>query len=193
MPQPPKPSEYYSSAARRAHLVLQLHFDFASEERLLAFWRRLGKYSSVDELRAKLSWPHLSLVSSDSEASQPDLAALEELCARQRKLNLTAIFWGTWGASTGALFAGIAPTTELLELHRALTRFAIERGWKLDPYFLPERFVPHCSMMVGREFDEVLEGAAMLSDTVFPFELSSDALDVVHYYPVELLRRCPLS
>lgn len=182
-----------TDSEERKHYVLQLHFNPDSEARMLELWRHLDSLAPLSELQAKMSWPHVSLTSSDLGDLELRKDDLKALCAKRKQLRIMASFLGTWGPQNGVLFAGFAHSDELTALHRELVEFAMSCGASLDPFTLPDRFVPHCSLLSGYPPQVIRKALALLPPGVLPMSVSVDAVDLVEYYPVHLLGRFPLG
>jgi 2'-5' RNA ligase len=102
------------------------------------------------EMRAVDLWtPHLTLAIFEQVVTpEPDLL-MRSLADQARSLSLTFCGLGLFRGHTGfTVFLPVAPSTELLELHRAV-HCAFPSEVRRDGFYDVGKWLPHCSVVSG--------------------------------------------
>lgn len=139
--------------------ALELVFDRATDAAIRAMWasleaRGLPSMASRSHGRHR---PHVSLVVADrvsvdqARYAVADLDDVSELCLR---LGSVAVFPGR----SGVLYLGIVPTRRLLTLHHEVHGRLAAAGVEADRHYLPDAWVPHCTLAQGLAPEQVPEG-----------------------------------
>jgi 2'-5' RNA ligase len=92
--------------------------------------------------------------------------------------NLLLLEFSSFGYFTdsGVLFLGITPTIELFHFHRGLIKFITDDGHRISPYYMPGKWVPHCSVASKKSLD--LSWCSEIDDISFPFPARIEKLSV---------------
>jgi len=77
---------------------------------------------------------------------------------------------------SGVLFLGITPTIELFHFQSGLIKLISDEKCKISPYYMPGKWVPHCSVSTNRDFDSFWCSA--IEDVFLPFPARIEKLSV---------------
>jgi 2'-5' RNA ligase len=126
--------------------VSVLRFDPVAEQQI-----RGASLAIRRALRAKeeeASPPHVSLIPSDTLEERELIDRVRGVIANQAPLDVTVAHLGWF--SSGVLFLGVTPTTELLDLHRRVhAASAPSSKAKYIDLYKPGAWVPHCTLATG--------------------------------------------
>lgn len=143
--------------------ALQLHFDRHADAAVRAMWanleaRGLGTLATRSHARHR---PHVSLlvaehisVAQARHASQPALEGIDLTL----ELGSLSVFPGR----SGVLYLGVVPTLAILRLHHGVHQRSAGAGIETDRHYLPDVWVPHCTLAQGLDHDEIAAGVHAL-------------------------------
>ena len=139
-----------STEKKREGIAVELYFDAESEGRLVAFRKNMYAQTGITPVLGKLNdRPHVSLAVFGCTDPKP----LLEVCAvfftgvDKMPFELSAV--GTFPTPDNVLFLTPVPNFLLLDLHRRFHETLKENHLRSSAYYLPGRWVPHCTV----EFD----------------------------------------
>jgi 2'-5' RNA ligase superfamily len=138
--------------------ALEMYFDDQADAAVRRLWQLLADAGlpSLATRTHRRHRPHVSLTVAESLAGS-DLAPLRSvLMAHQPTLHLYVL--GTFPGSGGALFLGVPATAELLAFHAGVHAALAAQPAAHWPYYLPGRWVPHCTLAEG--LDQAQAGRA---------------------------------
>lgn len=165
--------------------AVQSFFDPAAEQAVLLAWQSLAE-AGFESLHDTGNRPHLSL------------AIYEELDVRECERRLQAIAASSapfparlesvgFFVSPGAVvFLGPVVTPPLLALHDEVHRQLGDIGKHPLGYYLPGRWVPHCTLAWDFAPERVAE-AIQIAGATLPLECGITELGVIEYRPVRHL------
>ena len=139
--------------------ALTLLFDPQTDAAVRATWASLearGLRSMATATHGRHR-PHVSLLvapritSAQARSGAEPLGAITDLSVR---LGSVAVFPGR----AGVLYLSVVPTLPLLRLHHALHARMARAGVESDRHYLPDMWVPHCTLAQGLTHDEVTTG-----------------------------------
>jgi 2'-5' RNA ligase len=99
------------------------------------------------------------------------------------KLNLLNI--GVFNTKEGVVFLQPKVTRELLDIHEEFHRIMesfLEAEWR---YYLPDLWVPHCTMAIDLNKEKLLQSVEVTSEMFKPMEVSIQGVGIVRFKPVE--------
>lgn len=74
------------------------------------------------------------------------------------------------------LFLGITPSIDLFHFHSGLIKFITDEDHKISPYYMPGKWVPHCSLASKKIID--FSWCSEIEDIHFPFPARIEKLSV---------------
>ncbi len=147
-------------------MYLTLRFDAATEEAVRGLWRRIAS-TSIDVAGLTGHRPHVTLVGYEVDRAERYRSALAEFALGVAPFSIELGHLGVF-PDAGVVF--LAPTVNqgLLAVHRALVeRFAGLAPMKHDQ-LLPDRWVPHCTLVIGADPSESARVVALCQDAWKP-------------------------
>lgn len=140
--------------------AIELYFDPAAERTLRELIDRLH-VRGIRSTRPAGARPHVSLAVFDLVDVERTSAALGEFARECPALRLHLASIGRFPGDEGVVFLAPIVTRELLELHAMLHRMpAVVAGTKRE-YYLPGRWVPHCTLAEGLQPDAVCKAVEL--------------------------------
>jgi 2'-5' RNA ligase len=164
--------------------AVEMYLDPAAEERVRSVWNELksaGLDSTMLDIGAR---PHLSLAVFD-DVETPSLCALvEDFAASVVGFSSMFAAVGTFPGDEGVVFLAPAVSSELLALHRSLHERLVRLGQRSWSYYLPGRWVPHCTVGLGLTGSSLAEAISVCrrSAAFGPFEVRE--LGLIEFAPV---------
>lgn len=146
--------------------AVELRFDEDLARRVRALWRALVEIGAGSFGPGGEPVPHLSLAVYDDEdevdaAAASDLVA--ELAARGARSEIAFASLGVFPTEENVLFLAPVVTPTLLDLHAAYHAMAQHLGATCRPYYLPGRWVPHCTLSMQGSIAGVQDGLGHLA------------------------------
>jgi len=137
-----------------AHAI-EMFFDEEADTEVRALWRQLATAGlpSLATRTHRQHRPHVSLTVTES-LDQADLAPVRSALAGHLPAVLLDAL-GTFPGSEGALFLATVVTQDLLRLHARVHNALAGQPVTHWPYYLPGRWVPHCTLAQGLSRDEI--------------------------------------
>lgn len=139
--------------------ALELFFDTASQAAVRAIWgnleaRGLRSMATTSHGRHR---PHVSLTVADRITPAQARAAVEPFrTANDLSLRLGSI--AVFPGRQGVIYLSVVPTLRLLRLHREVHASLVGAGVESGRHYLPDAWVPHCTLAQGLTADEVTTG-----------------------------------
>jgi 2'-5' RNA ligase len=160
-----------------------LYLDAASEDKIKMLWQKMAEKKIDAKLLDSGIRPHISLgalheVALDLVESRVG-AFVKGLSAFKLSFASLGIF-----NTEGTVFLAPKVTEELIVLHRQFHGLFEEGNSDAFPYYLPERWVPHCSIAVGLSKSRVYQAVELLYDDFQPFEITVTEIGVTEFWPV---------
>lgn len=136
--------------------ALELFFDPHAESTVRTLWanleaRGLRSMATAGHCRHR---PHVSLLVAEQLTPEQARAAVEPLTEATDvvlRLGSVAVFPGR----AGVVYLAVTPTRRLLRLHHALHTRLAAVGVESGRHYLPDAWVPHCTLAQGLTHDQV--------------------------------------
>ena len=136
--------------------ALELYFDPPAESAVRTMWanleaRGLRSMATVGHCRHR---PHVSLLVAERLTPDQARAAVEPLTDATDvvlRLGSIAVFPGR----AGVVYLAVTPTRRLLRLHHELHVRLAAVGVESGRHYLPDAWVPHCTLAQGLAHDQV--------------------------------------
>ena len=149
--------------------AIKLFFDEDSENLVLAY---------INELRSKgllnanfiheQYQPHISLAVYPELEQEYAEKVLQILAARFAQFRLHFSHIGIFNAELKALYLGPTFSAALRDIHHVLHTLYRERPEKCWHYYLPDNWVPHCGVMIDKDFNNITKGLNLLITKTLP-------------------------
>jgi 2'-5' RNA ligase len=169
---------------------IELRFDRPLCERMLELRRGVMGLGIAPGLLDGLGEPHLSLAVYDDEgAVEPEalVRIVDRLAAQEWTVAIAFPSIGLFPTEEKVLFLAPVVAPELLQLHRQYHALAANLGISCRPYYLPGRWVPHCTLATLLPTAEMLDAIEHLWRNWQPLLGTLRTLAVIRAQPVELL------
>lgn len=175
--------------------AIEMYFDENGSKMIEEIWQALYEKEASTYMVESGSKPHITLAVYDEDFD--DLQRFKDQVKAFANglgaftLDLTNI--GIFSRRESVLFIGPKVTEELLALHRKFheTMKAYEDfEW---PYYLPEQWVPHCTMGINLDGEKLLESVGIISGEFQPVTVKIESIGIVKFRPVEFLEEFELS
>lgn len=170
--------------------AIELYFDEATEKSLRemrAVLTRSGIRPVLDELGDR---PHISL----AVFSQPPP---EDLQSRIKSLALQyaafSVRLNGVGSFPAVVFLRPEILPKLIKMHGELHRALKELGVQSHAYYLPEKWVPHCTMAQDVEAQDMSRAMEAANKHFKPLTGEIREIGMVHFRPVQPLCTFPLT
>ena len=148
---------------------IQLFFDKASENNLVLL---------IDEFRSKnlinhryvgdRFIPHISLSCyRDLDQNYAD-DIVKKISSSYSPFDVSFSYIGIFNEEIKVLFLGPIITKSLRNIHRYLNDFYIDHDRVCWDYYLPDKWVPHCGIIVDDEPGKIQEGLKLIMDRKLP-------------------------
>lgn len=162
----------YRSASKT--LAVLGYFDKKTEEMICDIKKRTEL--SICELgEAVYSAPHITFLITDDRGIDKMKKRLDGIA---RKIPLPVVRFSHIGyfPSSGVVFIGITPTTELMRFHTVICSKFEGTDSRISPYYMPSKWIPHCSIADGVE--EISIKTSVYREIPFPFEARIERLAI---------------
>ncbi|MBX3741599.1 MAG: hypothetical protein KF712_11445 [Akkermansiaceae bacterium] len=154
--------------------AIELRFDPESERRILEIWQEAARLYGTTYLTDHGVIPHLTLVTGD--AGLRDAFGQLESPAGVISLHGTGFF-----AGGNVTFLKPEISEEIHRFHAAVCRIASDLGVPVDFHYLPENWVPHCTIAIDCTRNLEIPISSHL------LEASIHSLILVEYPPTRLI------
>ena len=130
--------------------ALELFFDPETESAVRAIWANLEARGLRSPARSRHGRhrPHVTLaVAERMTRVQAEVATVPLRDANDLTLQLGSV--AVFPGRVGVLYLAVVPTLRLLGLHREIHARLIGAGVEADRHYLPDAWVPHCTLAEG--------------------------------------------
>lgn len=122
--------------------AIELRFDPESERRILDIWQEAERLYGTTYLTDHGVIPHLALVTGD--------AGLRDVFRRlEPPTGMISLHGSGFFARGDVAFLKAEIPEEIRRFHAAACRLAADSGTVVDHHYLPENWVPHCTIALG--------------------------------------------
>ena len=168
----PKPAGY----------AVELYFDAGAERSLRELIDRLP-VRGIRSRRPGAARPHVSLAVFDRVDTERLSEALGEFARECLPVRLHLGSIGVFPGDEGVVFLAPVVTGELLRLHAAVHRMAPVVAGTRREYYLPGRWVPHCTIAEGLASDDIGATVELARTSAASGPVSSQEIGLVQLGP----------
>ena len=173
--------------------AIELYFDPAAERALRELIDQLPA-RGIRSSRPAAARPHVSLAVWDRVDVERTSAALGEFARECPTLRLHLASIGHFPGEEGVAFLAPIVTRELLELHAMLHRMPAVLAGTRREYYLPGRWVPHCTIAEGLAPEDICTTVELMHGSGACREVSIQEIGLVQLAPyraITVLPVCP--
>jgi 2'-5' RNA ligase len=153
--------------------------DSTHYEMVEGLWRQLEKECRLTGVKVT-PYPHFSWQIA-LDYPEPDTeTALQEIATQTRPFKVHTGGLGVFSGPQPVIFISIARSAELNRLHKKLWQQFKTSAEGLSPYYNPQRWMPHITLIFGEETIENVQcGLRMLASQPFEWEMEVNNLSFV--------------
>ncbi|OVA16276.1 hypothetical protein BVC80_8971g38 [Macleaya cordata] len=173
--------------------AVELYFDPALENQVLKAWNVLARRQISTQLIEIESRPHITLLSSPLLDPAKLQNVIKNFASKQEPLSLSLSTIGSFPHDRNVLFLSPTPSLSLLQFHSQLCDALKKENIEIGEDYLPDSWVPHCSVAQEVPRNRMGEAFCILRDLKLP--VSGYAMDIglVEFSPVRELFSFPLG
>jgi len=128
------------------NVAIVLYFDKKTEDKIFSIWRNLARGKLTSYLLDIGIRPHITLAVFE-QAEIKSLSSATETFARDiESFEINLCSAGTFPVSRRPIYYLPVPTKQLLGIHSEYYNSIKSIGLKWENYYLPENWVPHCTV-----------------------------------------------
>jgi hypothetical protein len=176
--------------------AVELRFDQNLAQEVRGLWRALEEIGAGGFGPGGDPVPHLSLAVYDDEGEVDEAAAggmVAVLAAQSATIDVEFASLGVFPTEERVLFLAPVVTPPLLDIHAAYHAMARALGATCRPYYLPGRWVPHCTLSMLGPMAGVQEGLGHLAPRWRPLHGMIRAAALIRVPPLATLVEYPLK
>ena len=135
--------------------AVEMFFDKESDAQIRKIWRSLKESGISSWMEDSGSVPHVTLsVFGELDADEAD-RRLASFAEKVSGFPLVFASIGAFPTDEGVLFLAPVVTGELLRVHNAFHDFFADLREDQWPYYLPDSWVPHCTLAINIKKEEI--------------------------------------
>lgn len=165
--------------------AIELLFDPKTDKAVRRLGNLLEKKWIPTILSARGASPHVTLAVFEAFNRKRVFHLLDRLAGRFHPIPLALSSLGNFPGSERALFLAPVVTPNLLKLHELLHRSLKELAQGLLPYYLPGRWVPHCTLGMGLSRKDLIRAFDILQKIPYDQKGVFKRLAMAEYPPVK--------
>lgn len=166
---------------------VELRFDPDLTRRVRALWQSLEEIGAGSFGPGGEPVPHISLAVYDDEDRVDEAAAsglVERLVATRGPIEITFAGFGVFPTEENVLFLAPVVTSTLLDLHASYHAMADDLSASCRAYYLPGRWVPHCTLSMLGSLAGVQDGLGHLATAWAPLRGTVRSVALIRVPPL---------
>jgi len=170
------------------HAVL-LYFDHQTEQSILNLRHALMAQDVPSMLDKAGDRPHVSLAGFSNVDPDILIALVQEYVSdiEPFKVQLSGI--GMFPTTENVLFLSPTPTLQLLTYHQEFHRRLAKSNLVSSPYYVPENWMPHCSVEMNVPSEQLPKVIEFYSKTFKPILGQFQEIGVIEFHPIKHLAK----
>lgn len=162
--------------------VVVLLFDRDSEEKILKFLHSIDENSADTYMMDNFGKPHITIGICDEINEEMVYTMLEAFAKSSEKFCLRFGSLGIFPYDKNTLFLSPVITDSLLKLHRDFYNYFTEECCKHPSgQYLPNKWVPHCSLAVDMTTEESINAIRCLIENFQPLDACIEYIGTAKY------------
>jgi 2'-5' RNA ligase len=166
---------------------VELRFDHDLTRRVRALWQSLEEIGAGSFGPGGEPVPHISLAVYDDEAQIDETAAsrlVARLAATSAPVEIVFAGFGVFPTEENVLFLASVVTSTLLDLHASYHAMADDLGASCRAYYLPGRWVPHCTLSMLGSLAGLQDGLGHLATAWTPLRGTVRSVALIRVPPL---------
>ncbi len=161
-----------------------IFLDPESSKTITDLWRKLAEMHVSESLFRAAFRPHVTLGIADRLQLEPCTQYLAEFANTHAAFPLTFSSLGLFPSqSSGAVFLGVTPSPQLLEIHIDFHLTFSVYGEGLRRYYFPGIWVPHCTLADGITCDVAPKALEVCQETLLPIRATAAGIGILEFPP----------
>lgn len=161
-----------------------LFLDPVSTETITGLWRRLAEMHVSESLFQAAFRPHVTLGIADRLELDPCTQYLAEFANTHTAFPLNFSSLGLFPSrANGAVFLGVTPSPQLLEIHIDFHLTFSVYGTGLRRYYFPGVWVPHCTLADGISCEAAPTAIEVCQATELPIRATAAGIGILEFPP----------
>jgi 2'-5' RNA ligase len=173
--------------------AIHLFFDANTETIIKAAWSKLANTGIAPYMHQSANRPHLSLAIYQHVDLKECEQLLESFAAARNPLPVHFQHLGIFSTTPAAVFLGSTVTISLLELHLQIHETLRPVCIDPNPYYLPGKWVPHCTLALDLEPRLITQALDIGLQVSLPLNGEITDIGVIEFRPVRHLFGFPLG
>ena len=170
--------------------AISLLFDTRTADAVEEQWERLAD-AGISRSMIDLDFPpHVTLAAFDRLPVDAAIAALDTAFRHTHMMPVELTNISTFEAGSGVLYAALAPSAELLNLHATIEAAV---GETCRPHYRVGSWTPHCTLATGVSDDGLTRAIDLLGPNWRPLAGRFEAATLVEFVPVIRIKFWELS
>jgi 2'-5' RNA ligase len=170
--------------------AISLLLNEAAGAPIRSIWERLAA-ANVSRSMVDLGYrPHVTLAVYDTLDRNAALVALDRIFADRPPLDFALTLLETFGAESGVLYAALAASDELRQLHRDVVA---SLSGDCRPHYRPDNWTPHCTLATGMPAAKLDATRQLLRQYWQSMPGLFAAAELVEFAPVKPIKRWALK
>jgi hypothetical protein len=172
--------------------AIELNFDAVGEALVLALWREVAALGATSMIGSD-SRPHISLAVAESVETRAVAGLLDQFANGTKAFPLSLASLGIFPGAEPVLFLAPKVTAELLQMQRAFLVKFDPLAKNIWPYYLPDGWVPHCTLTMGIRPEALGAAYKICGAAVKPLEVRVVGISLIEFHPVRKLHDAALA
>ncbi|MCE7987304.1 MAG: 2'-5' RNA ligase family protein [Caldilinea sp. CFX5] len=173
--------------------AVHLFFDKEIEQRIIDVWQTLAVSDIAPYMYHSNNRPHLTLAIFKQVDVTAAIEQLQHFAQTIPPFPVTLSHFGLFHSTEGVIFVAPTVTAHLLEVHRQLHQHDSHFGQDSLSYYLPDRWVPHCSLALGVTPEKKLKAVELVHQLPLPLQGQIAQVGLIEFRPVKHLVHFSLS
>lgn len=161
--------------------AVEMYVDARTDQVVRRLWADLKNAGIPNELEQAQARPHISLACYEHIQPERLVDRLAAFAEDLSVLSLTFSFIGVF--PKGIVFWGINANTRLLQVHSRYQAAFTEFDGVSFALYHPGIWVPHCTLAMGLNQDEITRSVALAQRCALPIEAQLEKLALVEFAP----------
>ncbi len=173
--------------------AVHLFFDAKTEAIIKSAWRKLADTGIASYMYQSANRPHLSLAIYQQVNLKGCEHLLKSFAAARNPLPVDFQHFGIFSTTPAAVFLASTVTSSLLELHLQIHEILHSICTDSNPYYLPGKWVPHCTLALDLEPRWITQALDIGLQLSLPLSGEITEIGVIEFRPVRHLFGFPLG
>ncbi len=166
--------------------AVEMYFDKKSSKKIEDMWKILIREANISDLYDFNSRPHISLgVYNDDIDIEAFINKVEKFSEKNKCFKAKFSNIGIFNTAEGVLFLAPKVDRQLLSFHEEFHRLTDDFKGQINKYYLPELWIPHCTMVMNNSRTKFLKCLEIVEDTFEPMQVQIEQIGIIKFRPVE--------